>query len=123
MSIPMVIRVKSRFGMSEDTAKRVRDYIEVAYNDAKERGVPLVVGEHCEALWPVERWEHELSQYDSHVELWAAIVEHEKDGWQVAAMDGGVVMFKRPARDACDKCGGCGVIAKGTYQEEQCTCR
>lgn len=102
MTIPMVIRVKSGMGMSMAQWKALTARVEAAYEAAKEKGVPLVVGDQCEVLWPVERWEHDVVTYSGHVELYKAIQRCEVDGWQVCSIDGFNLVFKRPAREDDD---------------------
>lgn len=102
MTIPMVIRVNTPGGLTEDHAKEIRSKIEAEYKRCTEAGVPLVVGPHTEVLWPVERWEHLVCWPADALAVELAIKGHEVGGWQVVSVSALpkciCVVFKRPAR-------------------------
>ncbi len=104
MTIPMVIRLKNLFAMSEATRKAAADFVEAEYKRCSREGVPMVVGPNTEIAWPVERREHHFEVMGSIQSIREATKELEGDGWQacgVAPSHGAerLLVFKRPARE------------------------
>lgn len=102
MAIPMVIRINHLFMMTEAQRISVTAHVTEAYKKAKREGVPFVVGEHCEVLWPVEKWEHDVhTTPKAACDFTTLVKEHEAKGWQIASMayHPGPIVFKRPAGD------------------------
>jgi hypothetical protein len=103
MSIPMVIRVKGLFRLTEENAADVRAMVEAEYKRCSEAGLPMVVGPGCEVVWPVEMWEHHFEVMGTLDEIREETALLEADGWQVCGVAPSLsgdrlLVFKRPAR-------------------------